>query len=320
MLKRHFVIGMVTVSAIVIAPDTVLGQAYPNKPIRFLTSAAGGSNDIMARMIGQAIAGPLGQPMVVDNRATSLLAAEVSSKAPPDGYNVLFAAATLWITPLMQNTSYDAIRDFAPLTLVASSPLIVAVHPSLPVKSVKELIALAKARPGELNYGSAGNGSSSHLSAELFKSMAGVNIVRIPYKGNAQSLTDLMGGQVQLAIPPAASVTPHLKSGRLKALAATSAQPSALAPGLPTVAASGLPGYEMLSTDTVMIPAKTPEAIISRLNQEMVRYLKTAEAKEKLFNMGAEVVASSPEELGAVIRADVTRMGKVIKEAGIRSD
>ena len=300
---------------------TAAAQSYPTKPIRVVTSEPGGGNDFTARTIGQAIAGRLGQPWIVDNRggAGGAIAAEIVARAPPDGYTLLVYASNIWMIPLLRsNVPYDVLRDFAPITWAARSPNTVVVHPSLPVKSIKELIALAKARPGQLSYGSGGTGATSHLSAELFKSMAKVDILRVPYQANAPALNDLLGGQTQLMFSTASSVTPLVKAGRLRALAVTSAEPSPLAPGLPTVASAGLPGYESISIYGVFAPAKTPDAIVRQLNQAIVAVLSQPEVRERFFNVGVETVGSTPEQFAAVIRADIARMAKVIKDAGIR--
>ena len=245
---------------------------------------------------------------------------ETVAKAPPDGYTVLVYGSTIWITPLLQNTPYDPVTDFAPITLVAISPHAIVVHPSLPVKSVRELIALAKAKPGDLNYASLGTGTSTHLGAELFKSMAHVNIVRVPYKSAATQMADLLSGQVQMTFSTTGAAMPHVKSGRLRALAVTSAKPSALMSGLPTVAASGLPGFESGAIYVMFAPSGTPAAIISRLNQETVRYLNQADVKERFFSAGLEAVGSTPEELAAKMKSEMARLGKVIKDAGIRAE
>jgi tripartite-type tricarboxylate transporter receptor subunit TctC len=306
------------VAAGVLATGSLYGQAYPTRPIRIVTSAAGGSPDLVARLIAQGISGPLGQPVIIDNRSSGIVPAELVAKAPPDGYTLIGTSNVLWLVTLMQKTTFDPLRDFAPIAMTNVAPAVLAVHPSLPVKSVKELIVLAKARPGQLNYSSSTNGTASHLAGELFKALAGVNIVRIAYKGAGLAINDLISGQVQMTFITATSVMPHVKSGRLRALAITSARPSELFPGLPTVAASGLPGYEATSSGALLAPAKTSEAIISRLNHEVVRFLGTPEARERLFHAGSEVVGSSPDELAAAIRTEMDRMRKVIKDAGIR--
>jgi tripartite-type tricarboxylate transporter receptor subunit TctC len=221
---------------------------------------------------------------------------------------------------MQSSVPYDAMRDFAPIILATDAPILVAIHPSLPVKSVRDLIALAKARPGDINYASGATGASSHLAVELFKSMAHVNLVRIPYRGNGPALTAVIGGQVQLIFPTAGSAAPHLKSGRLKALAVTSAKPTALFPGLPTVAAAGLPGYESSSIVGVFAPAKTPAAIINRLNAEILQALNKPETKQRFFDLGVETIGGPPEQLAAAVKAEMTVLGKLIKEVGIRAD
>ena len=242
------------------------------------------------------------------------------AKAPSDGYTLLVASSPFYLEPLLRKTAYDAVTDFATVTMVDRAPNILVVHPSVQANSVKELIALAKAKPGLLNYGSGSTGSSTHLAGELFKSMAAVNIVRVPYKSGGAAVTDLIGGHVQLMFATPASATPQIKSGKLRALAITSAEPSTLTPGIPTIAASGLPGYEVVGLDAIYAPAKTPTAIIARLNQEMVRYLKTNDAKERFLSVGSEVVGSTPEQLAATIKADIARISKLIKDAGITAD
>ena len=212
------------------------------------------------------------------------------------------------------------IRDFAPITWAAKSPNVLVVHPSLPVKSVSELISYARARPGELNYGSGGSGSSTHLSVELLKSMTGINVVRVPFKGNGPAVNALFAGEVHMMIATAGSVAPHLKSNRLRALAVTSPQPSPLAPGLPAMAASGLPGYESMQIYGVFAPSKVPAAIVKRLNEEMVRVLGRADIKEKFLASGVEPVGSTPQQLAATIKSEIVRIGKVIKDAGIRGE
>ena len=312
--------GFMMIAFIGLASVSAYGQQdYPNKPIRILTSEAGGAGDVAARMIAQGISGPLGQQVIVDNRG--IIAGEMTAKAPPDGYTLLYYGSTVWLVPFLRDTvPYDPVKDFAPITLANKQAAVLVVHPAVPVSSVKELIELAKAKPGALNYGSGPAGSPNHLQAELFKSMAGVNIVRIPYKGIAPALNDLIAGQLQLMFPSASSVTPHIKSGRMRALAVTSAQPSPMLPGLPSIAGSGLPGYESVFMLGMFAPARTPAAIITRVNQEVVKVLNRTDVKEKFFGMGTESVGSTPEAFAAAIREDMTSMGKVIKDAGIRED
>src|SRR5688572_4384442 len=248
-----------------------------------------------------ALTASLGQQVIVDNRTATVVPGDIVSKAPPDGHVLLLGASTFYIGPLIEKAPYDAMRDFAAITLVARSPNVMVVHPSVPANSVAEFIALAKAKPGALNFGSTGVGSSGHLAGELFKYMARVDFVHIPYKSSAAAATDLLAGNVQLAFNNPASVTPHIKSGKLKALAVCSAQPSELLPGLPTVSAAGLPGYESGAIYGLLAPAKTPAAIIKLLNQEIVRILNTPDAKAKFLNVAMESVGSTPEHLTATM-------------------
>jgi tripartite-type tricarboxylate transporter receptor subunit TctC len=299
------------------------GTSYPGKPVRMLGSGVGGTADFVARTIAQGNSGPLGQQVIVDNRggAGGLIPGEMLAKAPPDGHTVLVYGSTIWVAPLMREKNpYDALRDFAPITLAASAPTLLVVHPSLPVKNARELIALAKTKPGELNYGTSGIGSASHLAGELFASMAGIRIVRVNYKGAAPAFNDTAAGHVQMTFGTGALVMPHLKAGRLKALGVTSAQRSQIFPQLPTIAGSGLPGYSIEATFAMFAPARTPEAIVQRLNHEVVRFLRTPEAKQRLLNTGVEVVASSPEELTAVMKAEIGLMTKLIRTTGIREE
>ncbi len=296
----------------------VYGQDFPTRPIRIVSFLPGGSADFVARLIADGISAPLGQAVVVENRPT-VVSAAIVAQAAPDGHTLYVASGGFWMAPyLYEKLPWDPIKDFAPVTLALSSPNLLVVHPSVPVKSVKELIALGKARPGDLNYASGGIGSSSHLAAELLKYMAGVNIVHIPYKSAGLAVNNMIGGQVQLGFPSSTSATPHVKSGRLRALAVTSAQPSALVPGLPTVAASGVSGYEAVSMTGAFVPAHTPRVIITRLNQEILKVLNRADVKEKFFNTGAEVSTGAPEAFGASVKSEMARMGKVIRSADIK--
>ena len=296
-----------------------LGQGYPAKAVRIVTAEAGGGHDFVARLVHSGLTAGLGQPVVIENRS-GILSAETVARSPADGYTILLTGSTFWVQPFFRDVPYDAVRDFMPITLATSSPNILVVHPSLPVKSVRELIALARARPGELNYASSSPGSPSHLTAELFKSMTGAKIVRINYKGTGPALTASMGGDVQIMIAPAGAVAPYIKpGGRLKPLAVTTAKPSALVPGLPTVAAA-VPGYEVVSIIGFFAPAKSPDAAISRLHQEIARVLHRPDIKEKFFASGAEAVGNTPEQFGAALRAEIAKWGKLVKEAGLRND
>jgi len=297
--------------------STGSGQAYPVKPLRIITAAAGGGSDFATRLIATPLGPALGQQVIVDNRG--VLASDIAAKAPADGYTLLVVGPTLWLLPFMRDNVGSDVSDFAPITMATQTANMLVVHPTLPAKSVSELIALAKTKPGQLNFATSGTGNSVHIAGELFKSMTGTDIVRVNYKGASQALTDLASGQTQLMFAVPGSVMPHVKVGRLRALAVTSARPTALAPGLPTVAAS-LPGYESVSYLAIFAPAGTPAPVISRLNQEIVRVLNRPDVKEKFFSAGIETVGSSPEALAALVKAEVGRMGKVIKAAGIRAD
>jgi tripartite-type tricarboxylate transporter receptor subunit TctC len=316
------IVVTVTAGLMAVGIGHVPAQDYPNRPARIVTIEVGGGNDNIARILAQGLSGGLGQPVLVDNRggASGVIAADLVAKAAPDGYTLLSLSGSMWTLPFMQSVPYDPVRDFAPISLTVSAPNLLVIHPALPAKNIRELIALAKARPGDMNYSSAGSGSSGHLSAELFNAMAGLNIVRIAYKGGAPAMTDLIAGRVQLSFTSAASALAHVKSGKLRALAVTSARPSDLAPGIPPIATQGLPGYELISTYGFFAPGKTPAAIITRLNQETVKALRTPEIKERYFKGGAEIVANMPQEFAAIIRSDQTKLGKLIRDAGIKSE
>jgi tripartite-type tricarboxylate transporter receptor subunit TctC len=316
----RFAVCVVSVFALllgVLGTGSVYAQAYPTKTVRIVTAGVGGGNDFVARRVAEGLAGLLGQQVVVDNRASGNMNREVVHQAAPDGYTILVSSGSLWLAPFLEATGALTSKDFLPITTLARAPLVLVVHPSLPIKSVKELIAYAKAHPGELNYTTGSTGSSSHLAPELFKSMTGVDMVRIPYKSGSQEITDLLGGHVKLTFGTAASVMTHVKSGGLRALAVTSAKPSVLIPGLPAIA-DDLPGYELQSMYALFAPLKTPQAIIKRLDQETVRFLKTDVAKERMMSTGLEPFGSSPEELAAIIKAEQDRLGKVIIAAGIK--
>jgi len=318
MLKPLLQPFMALVCSVVLGSGIALGQDYPNRPVRMLTSPPGGGADFLARLIAQGISGSLGQQVIVDNRAPNVLG-ESLAKAPPDGYTLLLLGRLLWVQPLIQETAYDPIADFASSSTIGNTPSVLVVHPSLPVKSVKELIALAKSKPGVLNYSVGAIGTSGHLAAEFFKSMADVNMVGIPYNGAGPQVIAVLSGEADLTFSTLASVAPHIKTGRLNALAICTTEPSALAPGLPTVAAAGLPGFEAGDLTVVFAPAKTPDAIINRLNQEIVRLLSRADVKMKFLTSGVEPVSSSPEAIAAKIKFEMVQMRKIIRDAGIKS-
>ena len=308
--------GLLFLIAALIAANSVAAEDFPNRHLRIVTTPPGGGADFGARLIAQGLStSSLGQQVIVDNRASGVHS-ETVAKAQPDGYTLLFDGSYFWISPLLQKMQYDPIKDFAPISLTNTAPSILVVHPSMPVKSVAELIALAKAKPGTLNYSSGGIGASHHVAAELFKSKAGISIAHIPYTGGGPATTAVIGGEVQMFFG-SGSVLPFVKAGKLRALGVSSSKPSAVAPGLPTISASGLPGYESSNMNGIFAPAKTPMAAIRRLNQEVVRVLNRAEVKEKFFNVGIEVVGSSPEHFASIIKSDMVTMAKLIKSAGI---
>ena len=319
MLKTRPVVWIIFAAMMVSGAGGVSGQTYPSKSIRIITSSVGGTNDFSARLLAPEISSRWGQPMVVQNLPT-IVSIETAAKAEPDGYTLLISGATLWNAPFLQKVSYEPVRDFSPVTLLVRDPFLLVVHSSLPVKSVSELIALAKARPGELNYSAGAIGDPAHLGMELFKAMAGVKIALVNYKSTGPAVTGLVSGEVQLMITAPGAAAQYVKAGRLKALAVTGVRPSQLVPGIPTVAASGLPGYETASYVGFFAPGKTPAAIVTRLNQEIVRVVSAPETKEKYITAGIEAETSSPEELMTLMKSDMTKWGKVIKDAGIRVD
>jgi tripartite-type tricarboxylate transporter receptor subunit TctC len=312
--------SVLLVALVFLMASTVLAQSYPSRPVRFVTSAVGGGNDFAARLIANGLTASLGQQVIVDNRGGAHIPVLMVSKATPDGHTILVQNNTVWVAPLLEKVAYDHFTELVPITLSARAPNVLVVHPSLPVNSVKDLIAAAKAAPGDINYASGVVGSSNYIAAELFKAMTGVNLVRIGYKGSGPALIDVMAGQVKVMFATTTSSWGHVKSGRLKALAITSREPSALAPGLPTIAASGVPGYAAESIYGVWAPAKTPAAILKLLNQEIVKVLTTPQTRDRFFSAGAEVVASTPQVFAQEIKAETARLDKVFKSAGIRAE
>lgn len=300
----------------------VHGQEFPVRAVRIVTADAGSTNDIVTRVIAQGLAVNLGQQVFVENRggASGVPAAQAVARASPDGYTVLLYSNTLWIGPLLQDAVADPLRDLAPVVLAASSPNMLTVHPSLPVKTVGDLVTLAKRRPRELNYASTSTGSSNHLGAELFKSMAGVDMVRVNFKGGGAALNAVVAGEVHLTFVAAGAASPHVRSGRLRALAICTRQPSAVAPDLPTMAdAAGLPGFESASVYGVFVPARTPPALVARWNQEFLRALARSEAKERFLNLGVEPIGSTPGGLAATVKSDIAVVTRLIKEGSLRA-
>jgi tripartite-type tricarboxylate transporter receptor subunit TctC len=300
-----------------------LSQTYPTRTVRVVVPfAPAGSTDVTARVVAQKLTDAWRQQVIVDNRAGAggNIGAELVAKAAPDGYTLLLATTGVMAINhrLYRNLPYDALRDFAPITQIGALPLILIVHPSLPARSVKELIAIAKARPGQLSYASSGVGSATHMTTELFRMMAGIDIVHVPYKGSGQAMVDLIGGQVALAFDQITSSQPQVEAGKLRALAVTSAKRFPSVPKLPTVAEAGLPGYESVSWNGLAAPANTPREIINRVQAEVARALQAPDIKERFFKDGIEGVASTPEQFTAHIRAERAKWEKVVDAAGIK--
>ncbi len=303
---------------------TAAAQAYPTKPIRLIVpQSAGGSTDLAARIVAQRLSDSLNQSMVVDNRpgAGSLNGTDMVAKAAPDGYTLLAVAASFTINPsLHQKLPFDPVRDFAPITILCSLPHILVVHPSVPVKSVQELVTLAKSKPGQLNYGSSGIATSTHLAAELFMHMTGTQMVNVPYKGGAPGMIALLGGQVQLYFATISTALPQIHAGKLRALAVTSARRSVAAPEFPTIAEAGVPGYQHASWVGTLAPAKTPRPVVTRLHAEVVKIVHLPEVKNALLREGLEAVGNSPEEFAAIIKNEIAKWKKVVKAAGIKAE
>jgi tripartite-type tricarboxylate transporter receptor subunit TctC len=302
--------------------NAALAQAYPTKPIRVVVPyAAGGATDLTARLVGQKMQASLKQNIIVENRpgAGGVIGADAVAKAPPDGYTVLIGVpAEMAILQHLQKLPYNVARDFAPVSLAAITPLILVVHPSLPVKSVKELVAFVRARPGQLSYASAGTGGVQHLAAELLKITAKIDMTHVPYKGAAPVMPDLIGGHIPMffsGMPPA---MPHVKAGKLRALAVTTTKRSPAAPDVPTMVESGMPGFDISNWFAYFIPAGTPAEVISRLNTEVNRGLKFEDVKDKLASVGAETVGTTPEALATFVRAESEKFAKLIKASGAK--
>ena len=300
-------------------------EAFPEKPIRFVIGfTPGGPSDILARALGQKLAERWSQQVVVENRpgAGGNLAAEAVAKSAADGYTWLLGNNSILATnhALYRRLPYDPVKDFAPVALVAVQPNILVVHPEVPAKSVADLVALAKRNPGKLNYASSGAGAAAHLAGELFKTMAGVDIVHVPYKGAQPALTDLIAGQVQLMFATSASVIPYMKAGRLRALAVTTAQRSPSVPELPTIAEAGLPGFEATTWHGIVVPAATSRAVIEKINADVNAALKEKDLSERLAGLGAEVLSGTPSDFADYIAREIPKWTKVVKDSGARAD
>lgn len=319
------ILSLVGLALALSSPLAAVAQAWPVKPVRFVLGfPPGGGSDILGRIVAARMQEQMGQTVVIENRpgASGNIAAGLVAKAAPDGYTIYLAQiAAVAISPsLFPKLGYDPLRDFAPISLIATGPNVLVVNPSLPVKNVKELIALARRQPGEMNYASVGPGSIQHLAAESFNLLAGVKTVHVPYKGSSPAGLDLMGGQVAFMFDSTPPIASFLKAGRMRALAVTSARRSALLPDVPTVAESGLPDFDFSTWWGLMAPAGTPRPVIDRLNAELGKSLQHPDARERILGVGAEPKHTTPEEFGALIRSELARWAKVIKAAGVKVD
>jgi tripartite-type tricarboxylate transporter receptor subunit TctC len=299
-------------------------EQYPSRPIRLVVPyAVGGATDITSRIVAPRLTEGMGQQVVVDNRpgGASIPGTTMVAKAAPDGYTVLVATMSFGAAPaLFEKLPYDAQKDFAPVTLMTTLPMALTVHPSVPAKSVSELIALSKSRPGGLNYGSAGNGSATHLAGALFKSMSGANIVHVPYKGGGPSVVAMVGGEVSMMVAIISTVLPHIKSGKLVALGVGTEKRHPVLPDVPTIAEQGLPGFRVFEWQGMVVPAGTPRAITDRLHHEVTKALAYPETHDRITGLGADIVAAGPQELGALIKSEIPKWIKVAKETGIKAD
>ncbi len=302
-------------------PCIATAQTYPHKPIRFVVPfGVGGPGDAIGRMIGRQLTESLGQPVVIDNRsgATTIIGTELVAKSPPDGHTLLLISTTHAVNPsLFPKLPYDPIRDFAPVTLITTTPFMLGIHPSVAASSVSELVALARSKPGALNYGSSGAGSSIHLTTELLKSAANLQMTHVPYKGSGPAFIDLIGGQIQMLFSSTVSTMPHVKSGKVRGLAITSLKRASALPEMPTIAES-FPGFESSSWFGLLVPAKTPQRVMDRLLKETRAALKSPDVNQALVSQGAEPGGSSPTEFGAYFQTEIGKWAKVIKSAGIK--
>jgi tripartite-type tricarboxylate transporter receptor subunit TctC len=314
----------VLIAGTVLAARAHAADTYPAKPVRMIVPyVAGGNADIQARYMAERLSEALGKQFVVDNRggANGMIGLELAARSPADGYTVVLVANTYTVSPsLFSKVPYDTVKDFQPITLIGETPELFIGNTALPASSVKEVVALAKSRPGEINYGSSGNGSPSHLAGALLELMTGIKLVHVPYKGMNPANLGVMTGQIQLAFPSLTSVIPHVKAGKLKAFAITTKSRSALAPDIPTMDEAGVRGYEASIWNGILVPAGTPKAIVNRLHEAIVQILKSPQAQERYANVGAEIRYNSPDEFQALIRTELAKWAKVIRATGIRME
>lgn len=317
-------LATLTAAAGALAQSGAAAQSYPSRAIRIVVPfPAGGTSDILARAVGQKLTEEWKQPVIIDNRpgASANIGAELVVKSPPDGYTLLLASTIHTINPsLYSKLGYDPVRDFTPVTLIAATSQVLAVHPSLPVKTVKELVAYAKKRPGQINYSSAGNGSQPHLTAELFKARTGIDIVHVPYKGAPPAMNDLLAGHVALSFATAPSAVPHAKSGKLRALAVSTAKRISALPDVPTIDESGVPGFEASGSNGLVGPAGMPAPVVEKLNAAVIRIVKEPAMSRFLSEQGADPYTTTPAEYAAYIKAEVAKWAKAVKDSGARVD
>jgi tripartite-type tricarboxylate transporter receptor subunit TctC len=315
--------ALLAVAALALATQALANDPYPTKPVRVIVPfPPGGATDTIVRIVAQKLSDRYSQQFVVENKpgGGTVIASDLAAKAAPDGYTLLVVTAAFAVNPSLQKKlPYDTEKDFAPVTLMSSAPNVLVTHPSVPAANARELIDYAKANPGKLNYASAGNGSSNHLAGEMFRTMAGVNIVHVPYKGDAPSITDLLGGQVQVLFIGLAPVAQHISSGKLKAIAVTSAAPTTLVPGVAPLA-NTVPGFDSHVWNGLLAPAKTPAAIVNALQAEIAKILAQPETREKILGMGFEPAGSSPAQFKSFLEREIQRSAKVVSDAGIKLD
>jgi len=324
MNRNHLFTGAALLAAVLVASQPALGQTYPDHLIKIVVpTSAGGGNDAMARIVGNKLAERLKQPVIVENKAggNGAIASEFVAKSAPDGYTLLFGyIATHGINPALSKVPYDPVKDFSPIAMIAEAQEVLVVHPSVKANTVAELIALAKAKPGSISYASAGNGTAPHISGELFKRLAGVDMLHVPYKGSSPALTDTLGGTTQVMFPSLVAANQFIKAGKLRALAVTGSKRSAMFPALPTIAEAGVPGFQITQWYGFFAPAKTPPAIVDRVNRELVAIMKDPDTQKKFADQGADVVTSTPAEFGRFVQSELVKWGKFIADAKITAD
>jgi tripartite-type tricarboxylate transporter receptor subunit TctC len=317
-------LSIVTLLMLVLSAFPAFSQDFPAKPVRWIVPyAPGGSSDILARLIGQKLAETWGRPIIVDNRpgAAGNIGTEAAARSAADGYTMLLVASTFTMNPSVYGKlAFDTINDFAPVTMIMWQPFILSVHPSLPVTSVKQLIALARQHPGQLNFSSGGSGTSGHIAAALFEMMSNVKLTHVPYRSMGPAITALLTGEVQLSFNTSIAAMGYAKAGKLRPIGVTGLKRLAALPDVPTIAEAGVPGYEEGAWQGVLVPAGTPRTMITRLNQDFVRILKGRDTSERIADVGAYVIANTPEEFAAAIKADIQKYAKLVKAAGIRAD